>query len=235
MVRRLRRRYVSVRSLQSKLVEVIMKPNLSGIVLVSLASAIVLVLSVEGAQSYMTKYDLETRVSVLEQTNMDLQEKQNYLFELLAANPVVPTAGTSAIQVERTSRSVDHEELDLFCLAKNIFHEASVEDELGMFAVAQVTINRVRNANYPDTICDVVMQPSQFSWTNDRNRRWDHPTGPKWETAKRIARQVIKEGYRVPALQSAMFYHADYSTPSWSDPNAVVAQVGSHIFYASAR
>ena len=235
MVRRLRRRYVSVRSLQSKLVEVIMKPNLSGIVLVSLASAIVLVLSVEGAQSYMTKYDLETRVSVLEQTNMDLQEKQNYLFELLAANPVVPTAGTSAIQVERTGRSVDHEDLDLFCLAKNIFHEAGVEDELGMFAVAQVTINRVRNANYPDTICDVVMQPSQFSWANDNARRWTHPTGTKWETAKRIARQVIKEGYRVPALQSAMFYHADYSNPSWSDPSAVVAQVGSHIFYASAR
>jgi spore germination cell wall hydrolase CwlJ-like protein len=212
-----------------------MKYSLSEIALVGLASVTVLVLSVEGAQSYMTKYSLENRVAMLEQTNQELQEKQNYLFELLAANPVVPTAGTSAIQVERTSRSVDHEELDLFCLAKNIFHEASVEDELGMFAVAQVTINRVRNANYPDTICDVVMQPSQFSWTNDRNRRWDHPTGPKWETAKRIARQVIKEGYRVPALQSAMFYHADYSNPSWSDPSAVVAQVGSHIFYASAR
>jgi spore germination cell wall hydrolase CwlJ-like protein len=164
-----------------------------------------------------------------------LSERITYALELLANQPVIPTAGTSAIQVERTSRSVDHEDLDLFCLAKNIFHEAGVEDELGMFAVAQVTINRVRNVNYPDTICDVVMQPAQFSWTSDHNRRWDHPTGPKWETAKRIARQVIKEGYRVPALQSAMFYHADYSKPSWRDPSAVVAQVGTHIFYASAR
>lgn len=204
-------------------------------VLAGLASVTVITLSVEGAKSYITKYDIESRIESLEQSNQNLTERVSYLFELLASQPVVPTAGASAIQVERTGRTVDHEDLDVFCLAKNIFHEAGVEDELGMFAVAQVTINRVRNVNYPDTICDVVMQPSQFSWTNDRDRRWTHPSGPKWETAKRIARQVIKEGYRVPALQSAMFYHADYSKPSWSDPDAVVAQVGTHIFYTSAR
>lgn len=212
-----------------------MRMNLSGIILAGLASVTILVLTVEGARSYMTKYDLESRVTTLEQANLELQEKQNYLFELMTSMPAIPTSGTSAIQVEQTGRTVAHEDLDLFCLAKNIFHEAGVEDELGMFAVAQVTINRVRNANYPNTICDVVMQPQQFSWTNDRDRRWTHPTGAKWETAKRVARQVIKEGYRVPALQSAMFYHADYSKPNWRDPSAVVAQVGTHIFYASAR
>ena len=212
-----------------------MKLNLSGMVLVGLASVAVIALSVEGAKSYITKYDIESRIEALEQSNQNLSERMNYVFELLASQTTVPTVGTSAIQVERTGRTVDHEDLDIFCLAKNIFHEAGVEDELGMFAVAQVTINRVRNANYPDTICDVVMQPSQFSWTNDRDRRWTHPSGAKWETAKRIAKQVITEGYRIPALQSAMYYHADYSKPSWVDPESVVAQVGTHIFYASAR
>jgi spore germination cell wall hydrolase CwlJ-like protein len=212
-----------------------MKLNLSGIVLTGLASVIVIGLSVEGAKSYLTRYDLESRVEALEQSNQDLAEKINYAFELLANQPVAPALGASAIRVEQTSRTVDHEDLDVFCLAKNIFHEAGVEDELGMFAVAQVTLNRVRSASYPNGICDVVMQPSQFSWANNRDRRWTHPTGPKWETSKRIARQVIKEGYRVPALQAAMFYHADYSKPSWRDPDAVVAQVGTHIFYASAR
>ncbi len=212
-----------------------MKLDVNGIVLASLASIVVLGLAVEGAKSYITKYDLESRIEALEQSNQVLTERVNYTLELITNQPVVPTSGASAIQVEQTSRTVDHEDLDVFCLAKNIFHEAGVEDELGMFAIAQVTLNRVRSANYPNTICDVVMQPSQFSWTNDRDRRWTHPSGAKWETAKRIARQVIKEGYRVPALQSAMFYHADYSKPSWRDPNAVVAQVGTHIFYASAR
>jgi spore germination cell wall hydrolase CwlJ-like protein len=212
-----------------------MKITLSGVTLLGVTGVVVFGLSIEGAKSLITKYNLEDRVSYLEQMVETLTEKQNFLYELLANQPVIPTAGTSAIQVERTGRTVEYEDLDVFCLAKNVFHEASIEEELGMFAVAQVTINRVRNANYPDTICDVVMQPSQFSWANDNARRWTHPTGAKWETAKRIARQVIKEGYRVPALQSAMFYHADYSKPSWSDPSAVVAQVGTHIFYASAR
>lgn len=212
-----------------------MKLSFSSILLTVLASITVIVLSVEGAKSYMTKYDLETRVSELEQSNLELQKKQNYLFDLIGTQPSLPTVGVSAIQVERTDRTVTHEELDLFCLAKNIFHEAGVEDELGMFAVAQVTINRVRNTNYPNTICDVVMQPSQFSWANDRTRRWTHPTGPKWELSKQIARKVIKEGYRVPALQAAVFYHADYISPDWKDPNAVIAQVGTHIFYTTAR
>jgi spore germination cell wall hydrolase CwlJ-like protein len=212
-----------------------MKLNFSNIILAGLASVTVIALSVEGARSYMTKYDLETRVFELEKSNLELLEKQNYLFELIVPQPALPTVGSSAIQVERTDRTVNHEELDLFCLAKNIFHEAGIENELGMFAVAQVTINRVRNANYPNTICDVVMQPSQFSWANDRTRRWTHPTGPKWELSKQIARKVIKEGYRVPALQAAVFYHADYVSPRWKDPNAVIAQVGTHIFYTTAR
>lgn len=212
-----------------------MKLSISGFVLIVIVLAVMLGLSVEGAKSYITKYDIENRIESLEQSNLVLTERLNHVFELIATPPKVPTVGVSAIQVERTGKTVNYEELDLFCLAKNIFHEAGVEDELGMFAVAQVTINRVRNANYPNTICDVVMQPAQFSWTNNRSRRWDHPSGPKWELSKQIAKQVIKEGYRVPALQSAMFYHADYSKPNWSDPNSIVAQVGTHIFYASAR
>jgi spore germination cell wall hydrolase CwlJ-like protein len=137
--------------------------------------------------------------------------------------------------VIQTAHKVKLSSADYQCLLKNVYYEAGVENRVGKIAVAQVTLNRVRSANYPDTICDVVMQPSQFSWANNRDRRWTHPTGPKWETSKRIARQVIKEGYRVPALQAAVFYHADYVSPAWKDSNAVIAQVGTHIFYTSAR
>ena len=213
-----------------------MKVSSSGTIIVVLVVTLIGGLVVEGARSIMNRYDFESTISRMEQVQHDLIEKQNHLIELLAIQEAaIPMIGSAAIQVERTSRTVDHEDLDFFCLAKNIFHEASIEDELGMFAIAQVTLNRVRSANYPNTICGVVMQPSQFSWTNDEKRKWTHPTGPKWDLSKKIARQVIKDGYRIPALQSAMFYHADYSSPAWSDPSAAIAQVGTHIFYASAR
>lgn len=204
-----------------------------------LGVVVITALSMEGVKSIMSSQDLTTRLTFIEKTQIEIVEKQNYLYELLAQLPpaeVIPSrVVVSAIRVEKTNRTVSHEDLDLFCLAKNIFHEAGIEDELGMFAVAQVTINRVRNVRYPSSICDVVMQPSQFSWANDRNRRWTHPSGPKWELSKQIALKVIKDGYRVPALQAAMFYHADYVSPNWRDPSAVVAQIGTHIFYTTAR
>jgi spore germination cell wall hydrolase CwlJ-like protein len=132
---------------------------------------IVTALCVEGIRSIHTRAELHHRIQHLEKTQDELLDKQNYLFELITDLNQSALANTSAIRVERTSRTVNYEDLDLFCLAKNIFHEAGIETELGMFAVAQVTLNRVRNARYPDSICDVVMQPAQFSWTNDRNRR----------------------------------------------------------------
>ena len=209
--------------------------------LISVMGVLVIVtaLCVEGIRSIHIRAELHHRIQHLEKTQDELLDKQNYLFELITDLNQLALASAqingSAIRVERTSRTVNYEDLDLFCLAKNIFHEAGIETELGMFAVAQVTLNRVRNPRYPGSICDVVMQPAQFSWTNDRNRRWSHPSGPKWEQSKQIARRVIKDGYRVPALQSAMFYHADYVTPNWREPNALIAQVGTHIFYTHAR
>ena len=54
---------------------------------------------------------------------------------------------------------------DMHCMADNLHHEAKVDGMRGMEAVASVVMNRVRDSRYPDTVCDVVYQPSQFSWT----------------------------------------------------------------------
>ena len=40
-----------------------------------------------------------------------------------------------------------YKDIDVFCMAKNIFHEAGTEPELGQYAVAQVTLNRVRDTS----------------------------------------------------------------------------------------
>jgi len=49
-------------------------------------------------------------------------------------------------------------EKDIDCLARNIYYEANGEPEEGKVAVAMVTINRVRNGNFGNTICKVVNQ-----------------------------------------------------------------------------
>lgn len=148
------------------------------------------------------------------------------------AKPVPKDYG---LQIIKTDRKITANKMDAWCLAKNIFHEAGIEDRLGRYAVAQVTLNRVRSSRYPNTICDVVYDPAQFSWTLDRNLRKSRPTGPLWRESVRVAEDVIHRGYRVKGLESAMFYHADYVSPFWRKPEAKIAKVGTHIFYASAR
>ena len=139
------------------------------------------------------------------------------------------------IAVVNTGKRMKYIRLDIFCLAKNIYHEASVESRLGQYAVAQVTLNRVKSKQYPNTVCDVVMDPWQFSWANNKAIRWTHPKGPLWNKSKQIAENVILRGKRVMGLEDALFYHADYVRPRWRKTDAKIAKIDRHIFYTSAR
>ncbi len=125
------------------------------------------------------------------------------------------------------------EDVDLFCLAKNVFHEAGIETDMGKYAVAQVTLNRVKSKKYPNTICKVVLQRYQFSWANQKSKHWTHPKGINWDKSKAIAKRVIYENHRVKGLEHSEYYHADYVSPHWSRKMTPVATVGRHIFYTN--
>jgi len=58
---------------------------------------------------------------------------------------------------------------EIKCLADNIYFEARNESVKGQVAVASVTKNRVKSKHYPNTICKVVWEHRQFSWTLDGN------------------------------------------------------------------
>lgn len=124
-----------------------------------------------------------------------------------------------------------YEDIDVFCLAKNIFHEAGIEPDIGKYAVAQVTLNRVASRKYPNTVCKVVLDRYQFSWANRRSLHWTHPEGTNWDRSYEIAQQVMGEGHRVKGLENVKYYHAYYIKPHWSHKMTHVATVGRHIFY----
>jgi len=74
-----------------------------------------------------------------------------------------------------TPERVDRHEL--FCLAQAVHWEARGEPPLGQVAVAHVVLNRVRSSLFPDTVCEVVHQPRQFT---DIPADYS-PEGPSWE------------------------------------------------------
>jgi spore germination cell wall hydrolase CwlJ-like protein len=141
---------------------------------------------------------------------------------------------TNNLKTTYTKERIQYTSLDVFCLAKNIYHEAKGEGDLGMYAVAQVTVNRLHHGQWGNTICDVVMSYKQFSWANNKSIRWKHQRGPSWERSKEMAEEVLSRGLRVPALNNALFYHATYVNPRWASNKYYIAQIGQHIFYHNA-
>jgi len=119
------------------------------------------------------------------------------------------------------------------CLAKNIYFESGNQSAMGKEAVGIVVLNRVKDDNYPDTICEVVFQKYQFSWYWDE--RSDDPMihDPQWEVSKNVARQLIIR-YNTKEFNSefdATHYHADYVNPYWAKKKTVIAKIDNHIFY----
>ena len=58
--------------------------------------------------------------------------------------------------ITQTAETIAFTEKDHECLAKNIYYEAGIENEHGKYAVAQVTINRLKSGRWGDTVCKVV-------------------------------------------------------------------------------
>lgn len=120
---------------------------------------------------------------------------------------------------------------ELGCLAMNIYHEGRGEPAKGRAAIASVTMNRVRSDRYPDTVCGVVWQYKQFSWTHIAPRHHVINDVESWEQALVIARLFIS-GARISLVGDATHYHSVHVQPSWQDESKLVAHLGDHYFYA---
>jgi len=151
---------------------------------------------------------------------------------------IIALAWRGHAHVEPTRTKAAHQrELDLECLAENIYYEARGEPLDGQYAIAEVTLNRLRSPYFPKTICGVVhdtrWDPSRrrfvahFSWTDDN---LGDPWGPKWKQAMRVATTVYDDAY-MPLVPDALYYHAVNVHPRWASQRHAVAKIGNHIFY----
>jgi len=137
--------------------------------------------------------------------------------------------------LEQQTTSIKYTKKDVECLARNIYYEAGVEPLMGKYAVANVTINRVKSGYWGSHVCDVVYAKDQFSWTKEKKRAWIQLKGSNWATSRAVAESALTQGIRVKQLKHALFYHADYVSPTWRDRTKQVLKVGQHIFYSQAK
>jgi len=140
-------------------------------------------------------------------------------------------------RVEASPVTAKMRQTQLDCLARNIYHEAGSEPFEGKVAVAQVTINRTESGDFPSDICGVVYQKNvvyqkvlcQFSWYCEGPSAMKPMNGPVYTESMEVAKKVLLEGFRLPDLKSALYFHGDYIQPGWN--KKPVAKIGHHIFY----
>lgn len=158
---------------------------------------------------------------------------------ILALGSIVAFAYSGRPRDEpRRAQAAHLRALELRCLAENVYFEARGEPLDGQYAVAEVTLNRMRSPHFPKTICAVVHDTrwdprsrrfvAHFSWTQLEDR--GEPWGPLWQQSMAVAKAVLDDAH-MPVVPGALYYHADSVQPYWANPKRSVGRIGSHIFY----
>lgn len=132
----------------------------------------------------------------------------------------------------------DKKKRELYCLAQNIYFEAQGEPAGGQLAVALVTMHRVKSHRFPNSICGVVWQHRQFSWTHDGKS--DRPRDRRaWGRARQIAKFIYEKYWKLPEVSrialditnGALHYYAPgLANPYWAKVKVITREIGGHVF-----
>lgn len=148
------------------------------------------------------------------------------LAESDAERPVVRSLGELVEKIGALP-SIDLDD-EMRCLAVAVYYESKGEPLEGQLAVAQVILNRRDSGRFASSICGVVYQRGQFSFTWDK--RPDRPANSEmWRTAQAIAVIAATDDWR-EIVPDATHFHARRVSPGWNRLQRVSA-VGNHIFY----
>jgi spore germination cell wall hydrolase CwlJ-like protein len=158
----------------------------------------------------------------------DWRETLPWRVLLIATISLMSVAAAGAWMANADERRLARRADDLRCLAENVYHEARGEPLVGQYAVAEVTLNRVRSRDFPDTVCGVVHQPGAFSWTYYDNS--SAPSGYEWWRAQSVA-SAVYDNNEAPLVAGALFYHTTQVVPDWAATRLQLTRIGRHLFY----
>lgn len=112
---------------------------------------------------------------------------------------------------------------DVYLLARIIYGEARGEPYKGQVAIGAVVLNRVKSAQFPNTIAGVIYQRGAFDAVSDGQIN----LAPN-ETAVRAARDAIN-GWD-PTGGCLFYYNPATATSRWMLARPVLLRIGNHAF-----
>lgn len=118
------------------------------------------------------------------------------------------------------------------CVATAVWHEARGESLAGKVAVANVIMNRVASDRYPESACEVVYQPYQFSHIE---RAEPDYYSQLWDDSVWVAVYTYL-GWTADVSRGATHYYAhNIVHPDWADVKTTTAVIGGHTFKVASK
>ena len=124
------------------------------------------------------------------------------------------------------------------CAIRNLYHEARGESLIGRAFVMKTVLNRVRDTKHPHSICKVIYEKKQFSWTIKI------PKHKQLVPCKTIAEKELLSRLEILSTaviwidrlgwdftQNSQYYHNMSVKPVWRHNLIKTKQIGNHIFY----
>lgn len=162
---------------------------------------------------------------------------------------ILNSASSMGLAVDTST--IDHEEA--YCLAENIYYEAKGEDIRGQFAVASVTLNRVKDPRFPNTICGVVKQSAvsrstnksvcAFSWycengkkgreipVRNRDGSVNQAVVDQFQVASIVAIKALSGRVKDNTNGATHFYNPSVAQPAWQYELKKTVRLGNHDFH----
>ena len=112
---------------------------------------------------------------------------------------------------------------EVYLLAKTIYAEGRGEPYTGQVAIGAVVLNRVRSADFPNSISGVVYQKHAFTAVSDGQINLT----PN-ETAMKAAREAIN-GWD-PTGGALYYYNPAVATSAWIFDRQTITVIGKHVF-----
>lgn len=135
---------------------------------------------------------------------------------LIGPDPLFRLSGSYA-----QNRGVSDEQL----LARAINGEARGEPYEGQVAVGAVILNRVKDADFPNTIAGVIYQPGAFTAVDDGQINVPIDTA---STVVKAARDAL-DGWD-PTNGCIYYWNPATATSSWIWSRKIVSKIGKHNF-----
>lgn len=125
------------------------------------------------------------------------------------------------------------------CAVRNLYHEGRGEGLVGQAFIVKSVLNRVRDTKHPHSICKVIYQRMQFSWTHQipkNKQQVPNKTTSEKELLKQLEALstvvILLDRVGIDFTDNSKYYHSTRVKPKWDYSKLVkIKVVGNHVFY----